>query len=142
MAGNSGARFAKFLAFDTLGTLIWIGCYAGAGYLFAGQLETIAAYAMRTGIGVLLVLALLVGAWIGWKFIQRRRFFRKLAVARITAEDLRDRMRAGSDVLLVDLRNHRAGANEVPGALRIPAEELEARHREIPRDRDIILFCS
>ena len=142
MAGNSGARFGKFLAFDTLGTLIWIGAYGGAGYLFAGQLETIGAYALRTGAGLGLALAVLIAAWVGWKFAQRRRFLRKLAVARITAEQLRDRMRSGAAVLLVDLRHYRPDAGELPGALRIPVEELEARHGEIPRDRDIILFCS
>jgi rhodanese-related sulfurtransferase len=30
----------------------------------------------------------------------------------------------------------------IPGALRIAAEELEARHHDIPRDRDVILFCA
>ena len=142
MAGNSGARFARFLVFDTLGVLIWIGCYAGAGYLFAGQLETIGGYALRTGAGLGLTLVALVAVWIGWKFAQRRRFLRKLAVARITAEELRDRIRSGAAVLLVDLRHQRPDADEVPGALRIPVEELDARHGEIPRDRDIILFCS
>src|SRR5689334_15656170 len=27
MAGNSGARFGRFLIFDILGTLLWNGCY-------------------------------------------------------------------------------------------------------------------
>ena len=30
----------------------------------------------------------------------------------------------------------------IPGALRIPAEALEQRHRDIPRDRDVIVYCS
>jgi rhodanese-related sulfurtransferase len=30
----------------------------------------------------------------------------------------------------------------VPGALRIPMEEIEDRHQEIPRDRDVVLYCS
>jgi len=29
-----------------------------------------------------------------------------------------------------------------PGALRIAAEELERRHQDIPRDRDVIVYCS
>ncbi len=143
LAGSSGARFARFVLFDSLGTVVWITAYAGAGYLFAGQLETIAGYALRTGSGLLLMLAGLLAAWIGWKFVQRRRFLRKLAVARITADELLVKMRGGAAVALVDLRNKRAAAlDEIPDALRIPAEELGARHSEIPRDRDIILFCS
>jgi hypothetical protein len=35
-----------------------------------------------------------------------------------------------------------AEGQTLPGALRIAFEELEDRHGEIPRDRDIVLFCS
>ena len=143
LAGSSGAGFGQFLLFDSLGSMIWIGVYAGVGYLFAGQLETIAGYAMRTGSGMMLTIGPLLAAWIVWKAVQRRRFLRKLTVARISPEELRDQLRAGAAVLLVDLRRGRASSEkEVPGALRIPAEDLEARQGEIPRDRDIVLFCS
>lgn len=68
---------------------------------------------------------------------------RKLAISRMTPEQLEARMRSGADVLLVDLRHDLTGDQPViPGALRIPAEQIAARHREIPRNRDIILFCS
>ena len=30
----------------------------------------------------------------------------------------------------------------IPGALRIPSEDLPMRHHEIPRDREIVLFCT
>jgi len=30
----------------------------------------------------------------------------------------------------------------IPGALRIAMEEIEERHGEIPRDRDVVLCCS
>jgi membrane protein DedA with SNARE-associated domain len=143
LAGSSGASFHRFLMFDTAGSLFWIATCASVGYLFTDQLETIAGYAMRTGSGMFFALAALFGVWILWKFVQRRRFLRKLAVARITAEGLRDLLRTGADPLLVDLRHNLSSVlPEIPGALRISAEELGARHREIPRDRDIILFCS
>src|SRR5579871_6616300 len=95
------------------------------------------------GSGLALLLASLLGAWIGGKIVQRQRFLRKLTVARISPEDLHDQMRNGAVVTLVDLRHASSNGREViPGALQIPIEDLEARHREIPRDRDIILFCS
>ena len=143
LAGSGGVSFRRFLLFDSSGALLWITSVTALGYIFADQLEDIAAFVMRTGTGVVTVLVALLAGWIGWKFAQRRRFLRKLTVSRITAEELRDKIQAGAKVLLVDLRHHRGGAQEeVPGALRIPAEELAARHDEIPRDRDIILFCS
>ena len=30
----------------------------------------------------------------------------------------------------------------IPGALHLMFEELEARHQEVPRDRDIVLYCT
>jgi rhodanese-related sulfurtransferase len=30
----------------------------------------------------------------------------------------------------------------IPGALHLTTEELEQRHREIPRERDIVLYCT
>jgi rhodanese-related sulfurtransferase len=86
---------------------------------------------------------LLFGGWIAWKFIQRRRFLRKLTVARITVEELRKKIEAGEDIIVVDLRNSIDGmADGIPGALRIPVEDLDSRFQDIPRDRDIILYCS
>jgi len=143
LAGTSKTGLARFLLFDTLGIVLWIASYGCVGYVFSDQLETAAAYAMRMGSGLVLLLAGLLAAWIGWKFAQRRRFLNKLAIARITAEEVRGKQRAGEDLLLVDLR-HRLGDGDapVPGALQMPVEDLEARHLEIPRDREIVLLCS
>jgi membrane protein DedA with SNARE-associated domain len=143
MAGSSGTRLARFLWFDTLGVLIWLLSYCGVGYTFSDQIEDVGLYAMQMGRGLIVLLVALLAAWILWKFIQRQRFLRKLAVARITVEELRDKLVAGEELLIIDLRSARqAGLLSIPGALRISAEELAERHGDIPRDRDVILFCS
>jgi membrane protein DedA with SNARE-associated domain len=143
LAGSSGAKRGRFLFFDSLGSLIWIGTFTSIGYVFSDQLELVAAYTARTGTGLILLTIGLIAGWIGWKFIQRERFLRKLKVMRMTPEELQERLRAGEEVLLVDLRSRlKADIELVPGALRISSEELAARHAEIPRDREIILFCS
>ncbi|PYV23182.1 MAG: ArsR family transcriptional regulator, partial [Acidobacteria bacterium] len=30
----------------------------------------------------------------------------------------------------------------LPGALHIDPKEIEQRHQEIPRDRDVVLYCT
>lgn len=143
MAGSSGMGLGRFLLFDTLGALVWMLSYCGLGYAFSGQIETVGAYAMRMGSGLILFVLALLTSWILWKYVQRRRFLRKLTVARITPEELRDKLDAGEEVMIVDLRGSlQAGSLSIPGALRISADELAARHGDIPRDRDVILFCS
>ena len=143
LAGSSGLSLARFLLFDIAGALLWIFAYAGLGYLFSDQIETIAAYAMRTGSGLVILVLATIAGWIAWKYIQRQRFLNRIAVARITPHELRDQMDAGEDVYVIDLRSRRESSDSsIPGAIQISAEELEQRHSEIPRDRDVILFCS
>ncbi len=142
LAGRSGASLGRFLVYDTLGAFFWISTYVSLGYIFSDQLETIAGYAMRMGSGLITFLVALLAAWIGWKYIQRHRFLRKVAIARVTPEELRDLLDAGEDVLIVDVRG--GGVDEaslLPNALLITVEELATRHSEIPRDRDLILVC-
>ena len=143
MAGRSGASLLRFLLFDSLGTLVWLVSYTYVGYLFSDQLEIVADYAIRTGSGLITIVAALLAVWIAWKYVQRRRFLNSLAVARITAEELRDKLQAGEDVLIVDVRAIAHDApNTIPGAVFISVEEMATRHLEIPRDRDLILVCN
>jgi len=143
LAAISGVSFGRFFLFDALGALIWIGSFTGLGYIFSRELDRVGDYVARMGSGVAVLAVGLLAAWIGWKFFQRRRFLRKLAVARITPEELKAKLEAGEEIVVVDVRSAlESDVDSVPGALRIPLEDLETRHDDIPRDRDIILFCS
>jgi membrane protein DedA with SNARE-associated domain len=143
MAAISGMRVGRFLMFDTLGALLWIGVFAGLGYIFSDQLDKVGEYAARMGSSVAVLAVGLLAAWIGWKFLQRQRFLKKVAMARISPEELRQKLEAGEEIVVVDVRSTlESQTDSVPGALRIPLEDLETRHGDIPRDRDIILFCS
>jgi len=143
LAAMSGVSLGRFLLFDTLGAFIWIVSYAGLGYIFSDQLDIVGDYAERMGARMVVLAVALLAAWIAWKFAQRRRFLKKLAVARITATELRQKLEAGEQIVVVDVRTAvESEVDSVPGALRIPLEDLETRHLDIPRDRDIILFCS
>jgi membrane protein DedA with SNARE-associated domain len=143
LAGDSGVGVVRFLATDSLGIVMWSGAYLGIGYLFSDQVEEALGYAQRLGSRVLILLAALLGAWILWKFIQRRRFLKKLDVARITPEELRDRMDAGETPYIVDLRTTLDNDwPSIPGAIRLSIEDLSNNSKEIPHDREIILYCT
>jgi hypothetical protein len=98
---------------------------------------------MRMGSGLVTLVAALLAIWITWKYVQRQRFLKSPGVARITAEELRDRLHAGENVLVVDVRSIAKGdPDAIPGALIMSVEDLATRHSEIPRDRDLILVCN
>src|SRR2546428_13483749 len=97
------------------------------------------------GSGGALVGVAVPGGYNAWKSGPRQRFLRVIRIARITPEELKTRLDAGDDVMIVDLRariDFDAEPSIIPGALHLMTEELEARHREIPRDRDIVLYCT
>jgi membrane protein DedA with SNARE-associated domain len=145
MAGVYGLSRSRFLLFDGLGILLWIGTFELLGYLFSDQLEDVIAYASRFG-GLLTVL--FVGglaAYVGWKYAQRRRFLRSLRIARITPEQLKAELDSGIDVVIVDLRHAMDDESEprtLPGAMRLPAEKLEERGEELPHGKTLVLYCS
>jgi len=143
LAGNSRGSYLRFAVYDIAGASIWAGAYLAVGYLFSGQLEKAVAYASQMGANLLAVVLSLFALWILWKFLQRRRFLRQLEIARIAPEDLQRRLAAGEDLFIIDLRS--GGADEpalIPGAVRVSPENLATEGQMIPRDRDIILFCS
>jgi membrane protein DedA with SNARE-associated domain len=145
LAGLFRMHLARFLVADAAGATIWAGSFSGIGYLFREQLELAAEYALGwgKGLGILLVGALAL--YIIGKAWQRKRFIRKLRVARITGEELRGKLEAGETVMIVDLRNPldvESEGRKLPGALLMAPDELDARHQEIPRDREIILYCT
>lgn len=145
MAGMIGMPLLRFLWFDGLGTLLWAGGWTGLGYLFSTQLEQVAAYAASFGTAALGVIVAGLASFLGWKYFQRARMIRRMRAARITPEEVKRRLDAGEKLHIVDLRHaveFSADPVTLPGALRLPMEEFGERHGEIPRDREIILYCT
>ena len=145
LAGLTRMPPLKFIAADITGAALWSSTYLVLGYIFRNQLERVAEQAERMGSWLLLVIVTLLAAYIAWKYHQRRRFIRGLRVGRVTPEDLMSMIEKGEDIAVVDLRHElevQHDSVKVPGAIWITLDELENRHQEIPRDRDVILYCS
>jgi membrane protein DedA with SNARE-associated domain len=145
LAGMSGMSWARFLLVDALGALLWILAFVLPGYALSGQIETLAGHAAVTGTWLLGLLVVTVLAFVLVKLVRRRAFLRGLRVARIQPMDLHQQLSAGSPPFLVDLRHPDDFATDprvIPGSLHVVAEELERHHETIPRDRDVVLYCT
>jgi membrane protein DedA with SNARE-associated domain len=145
LAGIARVPLREFLVFSGLGGLLWAGAYLAVGWMFSSQLQLVASYMEALGTGAVVLVAAAIGAYVGWKYIARRRFLRKIRIARITPEELKAMLDDGRDVIVVDVRDRLDFDAEpaiIPGALHLTTEELERRHREIPRERDIVLYCT
>ena len=145
LAGIFHMKFRRFLLFDGLGALLWTGTFVGLGYAFSGEIERIAARLASLGGWLLVVIAAALGSYIAYKFVARQRFLRELRIARITVEELKKKLDAGEDLTIVDLRHSldfEAEPETIPGALHIDAKELQEKNDRLPRDREVILFCT
>jgi membrane protein DedA with SNARE-associated domain len=145
LAGIFHMRPRRFLLFDSCGAVLWAGSLLGLGFVFSGEIEHIAEYAARLGGSLLILLIALLGAYIAYKFIARQRFLRELRIGRITPEELKTKLDAGEELVIVDLRHSldfEADPETIPGAFRMDAKELEEKNDRLPRDREVILYCT
>jgi membrane protein DedA with SNARE-associated domain len=145
LAGVFQMRLRRFLLFDAAGSLLWGATFLGLGYAFSGEIEHIAERAASLGGWLVVILLGLLASYISYKFVARRRFMRELRIARITVEELKEKLDAGEEVVIVDLRHSvdfEADPETIPGAFRMDAQELEEKNDRLPRDREIILDCT
>jgi membrane protein DedA with SNARE-associated domain/rhodanese-related sulfurtransferase len=135
----------RFLLADAGGTLLWSGAYLLAGFLFHRQvsavIEALGLLGRRAGI----VALALIGLYLAFKYVQRRRLLRQLRIDRITPEELRRSLDAGESLTVIDLRHPAEVEREglkLAGAVVIRPDDLRSGAQSIPRDREIILYCT
>jgi membrane protein DedA with SNARE-associated domain len=145
LAGMVGVGLLRFVGYSALAAFLWVGAWGGLGYLAGDALQHVTDASGQLGTVLVGLVAAAVAVYVSVKWIQRRLFLRGLRMARISQDELKRDLGSGKAVLVVDLRSEldvTAAPFVIPGALRIAAEELEQRHQDIPRDRDVIVYCS
>ena len=145
LAGISGVGAPRFVFFDGLGSLLYVGSFLLVGATLSHQLEPVIAALSSLGSSALAVVAGLVLLYLGYKHYQRQRLLKELRTARITVDELHQKLETGEHPIILDLRS-RAELTRDPslirGARHMTMDELKLGLGEIPRDRDIILYCS
>ncbi len=145
LAGIFGVSLPRFVAYDGAASVLYTGCFLLIGFFFSNQLTPILEMLGRMGHWAVVVIALSLVIYVGWKYLERQRVLRQLRIARITVDELRRMQEVKQDVFVVDLRSEVDLQLEpvvIAGARHFSPKEVEARHHEIPRDRDIVLYCS
>ena len=145
LAGATHIGWLPFLVFNTIGGALWVVAGMGGGMLLGTQIERLLSYLERYGsIAVFVIVAIVVG-YVAFKWWERRSFYKMLRMARISVDELYRLMDAGTAPLIVDVRSQIARSLEpryIPGALHLPMHGFEEHVKELPRDREIILYCS
>jgi rhodanese-related sulfurtransferase len=80
-----------------------------------------------------------------FKWWERRRFYRALRMARISVAELYELVAAGAAPVIVDVRSSTARTLEprqVPGAISMTIAEVGQQLKALPRDKEIVLYCT
>jgi membrane protein DedA with SNARE-associated domain/rhodanese-related sulfurtransferase len=150
IAGQTRMSYPLFLLYDLSGTLLW-----SVSFLFVGRFFGDVAKRSQAFFGLLSHFAvalffLMVAGFFLWRVLKRRRFMAQVrelriepsAVMKMLDEALSD---PAEQPFIVDLRHpldYLPDPRVLPGAVRIGPSEIAQHAERIPRDRDIILYCT
>jgi membrane protein DedA with SNARE-associated domain/rhodanese-related sulfurtransferase len=145
LAGMMKIPLFRFLCFDIPGVTLWSTAYTLIGYAFSQEIERSLLYLSRLGTSLFTLIAIAIVGYVIYKIEQRRRFFKTLAGARITPEELKAKMDAHEKILIFDLRN-RLDCNtdpvRIPGAFHVLPEHVEFQPQDIGLGQEIALYCT
>jgi membrane protein DedA with SNARE-associated domain/rhodanese-related sulfurtransferase len=145
LAGATGMSWVRFLVFSALGSTAWLSVVVSSGALFRRQIEALLPHLADLGAVALSAIAVLLAAYITYKWWERKRFYSALRMARIEVTDLSKLMASGLAPLVVDVRSPTAvklDPRRIPGALHIPLHDVQQHLRDLPRDREVIAYCT
>ena len=145
IAGQTGMAYRLFAVYDTAGILLWALSFTLGGRFFGDVLKRHPnALAWVAQFGFLLFVLLLLAFFI-WRFFRQRAFLREIRMARMEPHELKEMLERGQPVYIVDLRHpldYLPDPRTLPGAVLLSPDKLMAHCSEIPRDRDVVLFCT
>jgi membrane protein DedA with SNARE-associated domain/rhodanese-related sulfurtransferase len=142
MAGMVGLTPWKFLSLDAGGAFAWAGTHVLIGWLFRAQLETLMVRMARFSVWSGAVIGLALAAFIAAKFIQRRRIYRTLMVAKITPSELKRRMDAREQLVILDTRTpEERREGRIPGSHQFEPSKLSSILLETAQS-EVILYSS
>lgn len=142
LAGVAGLSLPRFLLLDLLGTALWAVAGVGLGWAFgAGMASRVRA--LHGVLGWLIVAGVL--GYFAWQVGYRLYLTRRFSVPRLAPEELHRKMSEGDGVLVLDLRSDAAydgSTRVIEGAIRVRPGTFHRYAHDLPRDRELVFYCT
>jgi membrane protein DedA with SNARE-associated domain/rhodanese-related sulfurtransferase len=145
LAGALRLRTSAFLLYSGAGTALWAGMGLVLGVVFHTQIDWLLGRLGNLGGLALVVLAALLSLYVAFRLLDRLRFVRSLRSARIGVTELYSMITNGDDPLILDVRSkmHRnLDGRRIPGARPVDPDLLDDSLVNIPREREIVVYCA
>jgi membrane protein DedA with SNARE-associated domain/rhodanese-related sulfurtransferase len=145
LAGALRVTWRRFIVLSACGSVLWAALGLGMGMVFSAQIERLLSELDRIGGLAIALMGALLAGYVVFKWWQRRRFMAQLRMARISVDELYRDMQAGHEPVIVDVRSHVARKLEprwIPSAIHAPIEDIQHSVRELPRGRELVVYCA
>lgn len=145
IAGQTDMPFRWFLLYDAAGILLWTLTVTLSGKFFGDVLRQHPDALAWVGHSALVLVVVLFAGLLMWRLMQQRMFLREMRMARIFPDELKAQMDRGEEVFIVDLRHpldYLPDPRTLPGALLLSPEKLKQELTLIPKNREVVLFCT
>ena len=150
IAGQTGMRYGRFLLFDLAGSMIWSLSYLLAGRFFGDVAKRSQRFFGMLGHFAVVIIVLMVVGLMLYRFLKQRRFLNSVRELRLDPAELFQMIetaeRQGNiPPFIVDLRHpldYLPDPRVLPHTVRVSPAELTAHQAQLPRDRDVILYCT
>ncbi|MEG9438209.1 VTT domain-containing protein [Edaphobacter sp. HDX4] len=150
IAGQIGMPYGKFLLWDLGGSLLWAETFLLAGRFFGDIALKSAPFFHWLGHFAFAIFILMVIGLMAYRILKQRKFLQQVREMRLEPEELKAMIdlaaqQGNSPPFIVDLRHpldYLPDPRVLPGALRIGPNEIRQHSEIIPRDRDVVLYCT
>ena len=141
LAGSMGLPVWQFLALDFTGTSLYVLTYFGAGFLFSDFLSSIMKGYSTAGSFAGWAIGLLLALWMANRIRLWLRTRRESPVPKLTPQEVASR----DNVVIYDVRSHGyydQGTMRIKGSQRLEPNALSEQWKVLPRDREIVVYCT
>ena len=145
LAGTMRVGPVAFLGYSAIAALLWAGLPVALGAVFHAEIERALGWLADMGTGAVMVVAAVVLLYIGVKTIQRYWLIRFLRMARIGTQELRKLMAREPRPVVLDVRSaiaRKLDPRRLPGAIAVDIDSPQAALAAVPREREVIVYCS
>ncbi len=145
MAGALGMSVTRFLAYDVAAGALWSGLFLGLGLLLSDQIQDVLDALASAGVYALLALLVIVAGLVLRRWWQRRQFLDDVAGGRITVDEAAALVAQGLEPVFIDVRadaSREIDPRRIPGARLTELATIAAHSADLPRDRELVLYCN
>jgi rhodanese-related sulfurtransferase len=144
MAGAVRLPYWKFLLFDLIGALLWVGVAVGLGWVFRDAIGQVMDTLQALGKWGLVLLGSALALYIARRWWQRRAFIQQLRMDRVGVDELKRMQDENRVRVILDVRSEivQKASGRIPGARPVDMMKIAEGLAGVERDGEVVVYCA